>query len=313
MIKLFLIQTLFLVSNLLAQKEELIIFHAGSFSKPLEKLIEAFRKDYSNININREIAGSVECARKITDLDKTCDVFISSDYQVINNFLIPKYANWNLKFATNEIVIAFTQNSKRANEISVKNWFSVLSDDKIKIGRSEPNLDPCGYRTVLALKLAEKFYSIKNLSRKILDKNPELIRPKEIDLLALLEMGEIDYIFTYRTIAKQHKLKFILLPEEINFVNPALNNFYKTVSTSLKGKNPNEKIVQKGEAIIYGVTIPKNSLNKKLAIKFVDFLFSEKGEKIVEEWGLKFIHPILCINCNSVPKELKKYVIISND
>lgn len=313
MIKFILFLVLFIASNLFSQKDELIIFHAGSFSKPMEKLIEVFRKENPNVNVKREIAGSVECARKITELNKPCDVFVSSDYQVINNFLIPNYANWNLKFATNEIVIAFTQKSKRAKEISIKNWFSILSNDKIKIARSEPNLDPCGYRTVLALKLAEKFYRVKQLSKKILEKNPELIRPKEVDLLALLEIGEADYIFTYRSVAIQHKLKFISLPDEFNLSNPAFNNFYITESIALKGKNPKEKIIQKGEAIAYGVTIPQNLLNSNTAIKFVDFLLSEKGKKIIEGNGLKFIHPISCINCNSVPKELKKYVIVSND
>lgn len=309
MVKLIFIQLLFLIGSYKVQKEELVIFHAGSFSKTMNKLIELFKKNNPNIDVKREIAGSIECARKITDLNKNCDVFISSDYQVIENYLFPKYSNWDIRFATNELVIAFTQRSRRSNEINSKNWFNILSDYKVKVGRSEPNSDPCGYRTIITLKLAEKFYGIKQLSKKILDKNPELIRPKEVDLLALLELGEADFIFTYRSLAILHKLKFISLPDEINLGNPDFNEYYQNESVKLNGKNPKEKNIQTGKAIFFSVTIPHNSLHKKNAIMFVDLLLSKKGKKIIEENGQKFINPILCSNYNFLPEELKKHLI----
>ena len=44
----------------------------------------------------------------------------------------------------------------------------------------------------------------------------KFIRPKETDLLALLEAGEIDYLFIYRSVAQQHGLKMILLDDAMN-------------------------------------------------------------------------------------------------
>lgn len=313
MLKLLLKLTLITLNILFAQKNELVIFHAGSFTFPIDKVIEEFKKENPNVQIKREIAGSLECARKITELNKSCDVFISSDYQVIDKLLIPKFAEWNLKFATNEIVIAYSNESKKSKEINQNNLWKILPDDKIRIGIADRNLDPCGYRTILTLQLAEKFYGVNNLSKNILQKSNLFVRPKETDLIGLLETGEVDYIFIYRSLAIQHKLNFIPLHEKINLSNPDLNNFYSQVNIELKGKNPTENILQKGEAIIYGLTIPNNSPNRILAEKFVKFILSEKGKMIIEKCGLKFINPIPSYNGNSYPTESKNNVIISND
>ena len=86
-------------------KGELIIFHAGSLSVPLKEVAAEFNKFYPDIKIKMESAGSVASARKITDLNRPCDILASSDYAVIDNMLIPKYADWNIKFVSNELSI----------------------------------------------------------------------------------------------------------------------------------------------------------------------------------------------------------------
>ena len=64
---------------------DLIIFHAGSLSVPMKEIKAEFNKLYPNVNVLMEPAGSVECARKITDLKKPCDIMAASDYKVIDN------------------------------------------------------------------------------------------------------------------------------------------------------------------------------------------------------------------------------------
>ena len=81
---------------------DLVIFHAGSLSVPLKEVAAEFKKLYPQVNIQMEAAGSVASARKITDLDKPCDIMASADYAVIDRMLIPKFADYNIKFATNE-------------------------------------------------------------------------------------------------------------------------------------------------------------------------------------------------------------------
>ena len=295
-------------NNLSAQaNNQLIIFHAGSLTVPFEKIIDGFEKENPGVEVLKEIAGSRECARKISELKKPCDVFASADYLVIDQLLIPNYADWNLKFATNEMTITYTPKSRRAKEINQKNWFEILLDEKVNIGRADPNADPCGYRTVLSLKLADLYYK-KDLSKKILSKDNEYIRPKEVDLLALLEAGEVDYIFLYRSVAEQHGLKYLTLPDQVNLKKAELEEHYKQVNTELSGKKPGEKITQVGSSMVYGVTIPKNAQNPELAKKFVQYLMNKKkGLKVMQEMGQPVVVPSVCNNYDKLPKELKQF------
>ncbi|HPX07186.1 MAG TPA: substrate-binding domain-containing protein, partial [Tenuifilaceae bacterium] len=52
----------------------LAIFHAGSLSLPMKAAADSFMRMHPNVTINLEAAGSVECARKITELNRPCDV-----------------------------------------------------------------------------------------------------------------------------------------------------------------------------------------------------------------------------------------------
>lgn len=306
----FVIASLMTASVSYAQNKQLVIFHAGSLTVPFEKIIDGFKKENPGVDVVKEIAGSRECARKITELKKPCDIMASADYLVIDQLLVPEYADWNLKFATNEMTIVYTEKSRRAKEINQKNWYDILLDKKVRIGRADPNADPCGYRTVLTMKLADTYYNQKDLSERVLNKDKEYMRPKEVDLLSLLEAGEVDYIFLYRSVAIQHKLKYLTLPDKINLKKAELEDLYKTVSVELNGKKPGEKITQPGGSMVYGVTIPKNSPNPELAKKFVTYLMEKsKGLKVMSDEGQPTVVPSECINYDKLPKELKKYAV----
>ncbi|MBA4407186.1 tungstate ABC transporter substrate-binding protein WtpA [bacterium] len=289
---------------------QLTVFHAGSLTVPFEKIIAGFKNENPGVEVLKEIAGSRECARKISELNKPCDVFASADYMVIDQLLIPEFADWNLKFATNEMTIVYTEKSRRAKEINQANWYKVLLDKNINIGRADPNADPCGYRTILTMKLAEIFYNQKGLAENLMGKNQEYIRPKEVDLLALLEVGELDYIFLYRSVAEQHELKFLALPDKINLKKAELEEYYRQVSVELNGKKPGEKISQSGSSMVYGVTIPKNSPNPELAKKFIHYLIDrKKGLKVMQEMGQPTIVPSVCDNYVKLPNEFQKYAL----
>ena len=287
---------------------DLIIFHAGSLSVPMKEITTAFKKENPGVNIMMEAAGSVECARKITELKKPCDIMASADYSVIDKLLIPDYADWSIKFASNEMTIVYTEKSRRSKEITKDNWYKIMLDKSVQIGRADPNADPCGYRTVLVSRLSEKYYKQKGLANRLLKKDENNMRPKETDLLALLETGNVDYIFLYRSVAEQHKLKYILLPDEVNLKNAEFSELYNSVSVEIKGKKPNEKIIQKGEPMVYGVTIPKNSLNKDIAIAFLKFLLTkEKGIAILQKLGQPSVIPSATNSYNKIPDELKPF------
>lgn len=288
---------------------KLIIFHAGSLSVPLKEVIDSFNKTYPEIEILTEAAGSRDCARKITDLKKECDIMASADYTVIDQLLIPDYASWNIHFANNEMVIVYHDEKQSNRKIDSTNWFNILLNDEIRYGRSEPNADPCGYRTVLVSKLAENYYNIPGFAEKLLAKDQRYIRPKETDLLALFETNTIDYFFIYRSVAEQHNLKYLTLPDAINLKSSEFTEQYSSVEVDLSGKEPGSIVTQIGEPMIYGITIPINAPNKKTAIQFVDFLLSDKGMEIMEKNGQPSVVPSFSDSFQNIPEPLKKYAL----
>jgi len=289
---------------------ELIIFHAGSLAVPFKQICKEFNKHYPEVKIIREAAGSRMCARKIADLNRRCDIMASADYTVIEKLLIPAYAEWNIKFASNEMVIAFREDSRRAGEINNDNWYDILLQKDVTFGRSDPNVDPCGYRAVLVIMLAEKFYNRPGFVAKMLAKDRRYIRPKEVDLLALLEVGELDYVFIYRSVAEQHKLRTIVLPNEINLKKAEFADFYKSASVRITGKKIGTFITKVGEPILYGVTIPKNAPNRELALKFLTFLLdADKGGAILLKNGQTPVAPLPTDSFDRVPECLKIFAL----
>jgi len=295
------------------KNEELIIFHAGSLTLPFKKIIDGFEKENPGVKVFKEIAGSRACARKITELNKECDIMASADYTVIDNLLIPDYADWNIKFASNEMAIVYTEHSRMAKEINKKNWYNILLNDAVSIGRSDPNSDPCGYRAVLTMKLTEVYYNQIGLAEKLIEKDKENIRPKETDLIALLETGELDFIFLYKSVAVQHGLKYLTLPIEVNLKGSELDEYYRQVSVEISGKKPGETITQYGRSMLYGFTIPNNSPNPELAVKFAEYLLDQdKGLKILEEAGQPSSVSFSESDSEKIPMELRKFIIENN-
>lgn len=293
-----------------AQKEKnLIIFHAGSLSVPVKKLAEEFEKSNPGVKVLTESAGSLVCARKITELGKPCDIMLSSDYFVIDKMLIPSYASWNIKFATNEIVIAYLAKSKYSERINSSNWKDILLRPDVIFGRPDPNSDPCGYRSVFVASLAGDYYHRDELTDSILSKDRKYIRPKEVDLVALLQTGVVDYIFQYKSVAIQHELKYIELPGEINLSDINLKDHYSKVSVLVPGSKPGSEVRIDGDYICYGGTIPLNAPEKELAIKFFDFMLSRKGMDIFLISGQNPLIPALSDQPGNVPKPLVKYLV----
>lgn len=296
------------ISNNEQLKGSLIIFHAGSLSYPVKAICDSFGKKYPDVKIYTEAAGSKECARKISDLKKNCDIMLSADYKVIDNLLIPEWADWNLKFAANEMAIVFTEKSRYANEINRDNWHEILLRKDVVYGRSDPESDPCGVRAILTMLLADKYYNKPELSNRLKNKNTNYIRPKETDLIALLETGSLDYIFLYRSVAQQHKLKYILLPDEINLKNENFADLYASVSIETTGKKLGEKIIETGAPMVYGLTIPKSVKNYKLAVAFLTFFLDPSGGMaIIEASGQPSVVPASTGTYDKIPEELKLY------
>ena len=296
------------MSQSLSQHKELIIFHAGSLAVPMKQVAREYEKRNPGTKIYLESAGSLVCARKITELKKPCDILASSDYFVINELLIPDYASWSIRFATNEIVIAYLEKSKYSNEINAENWMDILQRKDVIYSRSDPDSDPCGYRTVFTFMLAEKYYGKNKLAEKMEAKNRDYIRPKEVDLVALLESNTIDYMFQYKSVALQHGLKYIEMPKEINLSDPSKNDIYSSVSTEVAGSKPGIKMKVTGDYINYSITVIDKAPQKEEAVNFLEFLLSPTGMEIFKNNGQEPIIPFTTEQLGKLPMKLLKYL-----
>jgi molybdate/tungstate transport system substrate-binding protein len=266
---------------------KLIVFHAGSLTVPFDAIEKKFEAKYPDVDVLREAGGSTKMARLISEVGKPADIMASADYKVIDNNLIPEFADWNVRFATNQLVLCYTDQSRYADQITADNWYEILQKDGVVWGHSDPNLDPCGYRSLMVLQLAEKFYGIQGLYDKILANRPQKnVRPKSVELVNLLKTGNMDYAWEYISVARQHELKYIVLDDHINLSNYKYDAFYKQAQVEVTGKKPGTWITKAGQSCTYGITMIKNAPNPEAAVAFMQFLLSEDlGLKTLEQMG----------------------------
>lgn len=298
-------------------KGTVVMFHAGSLTMPFAAMEKEFEARYPGVDLQREASGSQAAARKITDLKKPCDIMASADFKVIDKLLVPKYADWNIRFATNQLVLCYTDKSRFADKINAKNWYEILQRKGVIWGHSDPNLDPCGYRSLMVLQLAEKYYKKPGLYEKILANRPiENVRPKSVELVSMLQSGNMDYAWEYRSVAVQHGLKFIELPEKINLGNYKDDAYYSQAVVKVTGKKPGEFMEMKGESVTYGITLLKNAPNSEAALAFLEYMLDPKGGlKILKDQGQPPFVPCRVPTAKMkslLPAQLVKQVIVKD-
>ncbi len=269
-----------------AASRKVVIFHAGSLTVPMAEMEKQFEQLHPDIDVRREAGGSTHLARLISEVGKPADILVSADYRVIDN-LIPDHAAWNIYFAANQMVLAYTGQSRYADLINADNWHEIVRKKDVSWGHSDPNLDPCGYRSLMVLQLAEKYYRKPGLYADVMANRPlKNVRPKSVELISLLQSGHLDYAWEYLSVAIQHGLKYVIMDDHINMGNYQYDSFYKQAGVRVSGSEPGTFIVRNGQSVTYGVTMIRQAANEPEALLFLRFLLaSEKGLKILETMG----------------------------
>jgi len=285
-------------------RQTLVILNAGSLIVPLETVARGFKEKYPNVHIILEPYGSIDCARLLVEGNKTADLLAVADYNVITAYVFPSnLTDWYIIFATNEMVIAFTNQSKYSDEINSTNWFEILARTDVRFGHSDPNRDPAGYRTLLLWKLADIYYNADIYETLSQNSPRKIIRPKSVELLALLESHDIDYAFEYKSVAIQHNLSYIELPDEINLGNWNYTHIYSKVHIVLA-----DGVNITAGPILYALTIPNNALHYNLSVEFVKFLISEEGMHLLQSANQLSVYPALTNKKSVLPQVLQPYV-----
>ena len=259
----------------------LTVYNAGSLARPLRAALDTFAAR-EGLVAQQENAGSLETARKLTELGKIPDVVALADHEVFPRLLVPAHTRWYARFARNRMVIAFTERSRGAAEIGTDDWHRVLQRPGISVGRADPNLDPNGYRTLLVWQLAERHYRQPGLAARLAESSPPRnVRPKEADLVALVQAGELDYAWSYESIAQAAGLRYVTLPSAVDLSDPADSALYAQASVRVTGRTPADTIELRGSPIVYALSIPERAPNRAAAERFVAWLFSEEGRRVL--------------------------------
>ncbi|MFY9670265.1 MAG: extracellular solute-binding protein, partial [Trebonia sp.] len=277
----------------------LIVSGAGTLATPFTAEIAAFKKANPGVTVHSQFGASGDMVKDITQLHQPADVLGVADYSLIPKLMVPHSATWYLGFVSNQITFAYTSHSKGASQLTPSNWYKVLAEPGVRIGRSNPAADPSGYQVLQMLQLAQGYYHDPGLSAAVLKNSPDSgVAETETSLLAALQSGQIDYLAIYKSDALEEHLKYIAMPAQINLSDSSMAAAYAKVTVNA-GSLGNLT----AKPIIYGLTIPSNAPDPAVAQKFISFVLSPQGQAIMSSNGFVVISPALA--SGTVPASLQ--------
>ncbi len=291
-------------------KSKVSVAYAGSLVNLMEKKVGPAFTHATGYPYMGEGKGSSALANEIKGKLLFPDVFISAA-PAVNTTLMGaangNYVSWYAPFIRSSLVIGYNPNGKFAADFQAvasgsKSWYQALEEPGIRIGRTDPALDPKGVRTIIMAELAEKYYNQPGLSSKILGaaNNSSQIFPEE-ELVARLTSEQLDAGFFYLNEVMDASIPYVTLPTQINMGDPSLNSTYATATYT----NPKTGAVTKGSAIVYTITILNTSKNKAGAIALVQYIFSLQGEAFFTNDGLSTVMPRVSGDATAVPSQLQ--------
>lgn len=271
--------------------DALRVAYAGSMGVVMDRFIgPAFAKaegvEYQGIG-----QGAYGLARQLQGRLLQADVFISVTPGPIDILRNAGMIGAAVPVASTEMVITYSPKSRFVTEFEAaargkKPWYEVLQAPGLRFGRTDAAIDPQGQNIIFTLLLAQNYYAQPGLAERILRgyQNPQQIFT-EASLLSRLEAGQLDASSGYLSAARSHHLPFIRLPDEINLSNPELAaKWYKAVQFSIKLPSGKQATLSTQPLVFYAAVL-KNSKQPALAGKFVQFLQSPEGRKMLADNG----------------------------
>lgn len=281
------------------------VVYAGSLVTPMERTVGPAFAAVCGCEYRGEGKGSVALARLIAAGAKNPDVFISADTQVLDGLLgAPKpLIDWYAAFATARMVLGYSPHSKfaaqfdavRAHKLSIA---QLLETPGLRIGRTDPRLDPKGYRSVMTVQLLARHFHDPLLPAVLgaVDNGAQIFA--EENLLVRLEEGDVDVAFLYSTESQSRRLPAIELPGDSNLGHPALARLYHDAAVRIGN------VSYRGAPIVYALAIMNDAHNQAGAARFTRFILKEGGREMLEAAGLQFIAPQISGNAVSARRAL---------
>ncbi|MBV9383812.1 MAG: substrate-binding domain-containing protein, partial [Streptosporangiaceae bacterium] len=222
--------------------------------------------------------------------------------------LEPKFTKWYVQYAGTSMVVAYNPNSKYASQFKaiasgkepLKNLFTLLETSGLKLGRTDPNIDPQGRDFIYMLELAQSYYHLpSDTVAKILGTpDPGSASSSQIyaesSLDATLESGQLDAASAFVTQATELHLDYIPLPAAINLGSPALAAQYKKASVKLANGSVKHGSAQVIDITIIGTPTPAGTA-------FVKYTLSPAGLALYKQGGFTVLTPKVAGSASAVP------------
>lgn len=255
------------------------VLYAGSLVNLMERSIRPAFDKATGDTFQGFAGGSVLLANQIKGKLRQGDVFISAVPGVnadLTGAANGDWVSWYASFAQSPLVIGYNASSKYAKDFKTMPWYQVLEQPGIRIGRTDPKLDPKGKLTVALMKAAATHYKLPHFEQRVLGsvENPAQVFPEET-LVGRLQSGQLDIGFFYSTETTEAKIPAVHLPAAI------------------------------APKAIYTVTVLNKAPNPAGATRFVQFLLGPQGKALMRAHGLTVTHPALTGDAKAVPPPLR--------
>ena len=244
------------------------ILAAGSLNNALEHGL----RPAVDATVEIEARGSAEVARLVAEGQKAPDVTSVADVALFGS---PLHPDWFAEFATNSIVVAYnpdTPGGQRLAEAGADRWYRPLLGGEVALGRTDPDLDPLGYRALFVLDLATAYYGTDVDLREAIPRRDQIY--PETQLVSQFETGAIDAAIAYRNMAVERGYEYVDLPAEIDLSDPSYADTYATTAYELPGGT-----VVRGGPVSYGSTI------RHLSPAVVDVFDAHVTGRYLHEFG----------------------------
>ncbi|TDY21646.1 molybdate/tungstate transport system substrate-binding protein [Paraburkholderia sp. BL6665CI2N2] len=265
-----------------AQDNTVNVLYAGSLVNLMERSIGPAFEKATGQHFRGYAAGSNKIANEIKGKLRRGDVFISASPKVndgLTGAANGDHVTWYVNFAESPLMIGYNPQSRFAPQFRSKRWDQVLQEPGIRIGRTDPKLDPKGAFTVEMVTRAAALYHQPDLVEKTLGaaENPEQVLPEET-LVGRLQSGQLDAGFFYSTETSDLKI-------------PAIR--------------PAPELQAKAS---YTLTILSGAPNREGASSFVDFLLSTQGRALLKQHGVDVIKPTVSGNVQAMPPSVQAVI-----
>jgi molybdate/tungstate transport system substrate-binding protein len=229
--------------------------------------------------------------------------------------LEPKFTKWYVQYAGNSMVVAYNPNSKYASQFKayadgskpLSGLFTLLQTPGLKLGRTDPNIDPQGRDFIYMLELAQMYYHLpSDTVAKILGTtdygtatSPQIYAESALD--ATLQSGQLDASSAFLTQAIELHLDYIPLPSAINLGDVALAAQYAKATVTITSNGA--KVTKSGSPQWIDITIIGKPT--PAATAFVKYTLSPAGLAIYKAGGFKLATPVVTGDTSEMPAAIK--------